>query len=286
MRVSQLRTESYTAPHRSFYQGPYEHFIFHRSKIARDLLATEPFNAGKWQALDISASDAHRTYELLNVTYVTDIPLHMDDAQWYIKPDLPWAEDHFQERVGGEPINPGKAEAYWPYHRGQGDLHKRAEKKYDHNYMERMWAQKLWDDDWWAEYSGAEMSQRFHGYRFEVGDLSSVVQQLKRDRHTRQAYLPIWFPEDTGAIAGQRVPCTLGWHFMIRDNELYLQYNMRSVEIYRHWTNDVYMAMRLAQWMCQQLDFVRPALLTMHMVSFHGFVGDTANIEKMVLPHG
>lgn len=252
--------------------------------LANDLLETEPFNAGRWQALDVSGSSIHDTYELLNVTFRMDMPQGPLDARLFILPDLPWAEDHFQERVGGKPINPGKAEAYWPYHRNAGDLHKRAEQKYDHNYMERMWCRQL------SYLTKTESTYRervdnwFSGYRFEVGDLGSVVEMLKRDPLTRQAYLPIWFPEDTGATEGQRVPCSLGYHFIIRDGKLHLQYNLRSVEVYRHFRNDVYMAVRLAQWMVwslrEEMD-LELGNLTMHMVSFHGFVGDSNQILKI-----
>ena len=32
------------------------------------------------------------------------------------KADLPWAEDHFQERVFGHPRNPGQEYKNWPYY--------------------------------------------------------------------------------------------------------------------------------------------------------------------------
>ena len=264
------------------YQSQMSAFPITRQEMAQDLLLTEPFNAGRWQALDVSGSSIHATFELLNVTLrlpmtgSTPESLAIDT-----RADLPWAEDHFQERVGGEPVNPGKAEAYWPYHNGRGELHKRENRIYDHNYMERMWCRQL---SYLTATQGtyrARVDTNFSGYRFEVGDLGSVVEQLKRDLHTRQAYLPIWFPEDTGATQGQRVPCSLGYHFIVREGRLHLQYNLRSVEVYRHFHNDVYMAVRLAQWVAEQVGVEELGWLTMHMVSFHGFVGDSDRILKI-----
>lgn len=255
-----------------------------RSDIARRLLMTEAVNYGKWQQLDISASDAHATHELLNLSVWYNMPFNMDSAQRFIEPDLPWAEAHFQERVGGEAINPGVQHAYWPYHASGADLHIRTMangKKYDHNYMERIWPTDVM--------SNFTESGEFQGYRFSVGDLNDVVDQLRRDPGTRQAYLPIWFPEDTGATEGQRVPCTLGYHFIIRDNKLHVQYNMRSCEIYRHFTNDVYMAVRLAQWVINELGYrqgskeLTTGQLTMNIVSMHGFKGDNDKIQEFIL---
>jgi thymidylate synthase len=254
-----------------------------RAFLATRLLETTPQNQGKWQQLDVSKSSVHDTYELLNVTLMYQMPQTVKGAQKHINPDLPWSEAHFQERVGRKPINPGVEHANWPYHANGADLHLK-NGMYDHNYMERMWPTdlKLQTD---LEYEVTN-GNRFTGYRFAVGDLDDVVTQLASDPGTRQAYLPIWFPEDTGATAGQRVPCSLGYHFIIRDGLLHVQYNLRSCEIYRHFTNDIYMAVRLGQWVAEQLALthnvdVKLGQLTTHVVSLHGFVGDTAKIEEL-----
>ena len=246
-----------------------------RAYLARRLLETEPVNHGKWQTLDVSQSSAHATYELLNSTLWYQMPQHLQGAVLAIKPSWPWAEDHFQERVAGYPINPGVEHENWPFHQGHVELHQHGG-KYDHNYMERMWPKLLH-----YEY-GMAKELAFQGYRFNVGDLGDVIDQLKQDRGTRQAYLPIWFPEDTGATSGQRVPCSLGYHFIIREGILHLQYNLRSCEIYRHFTNDIYMAVRLAQHVASSLeDNVTLGQLTTHIVSLHGFIADHDVIEGM-----
>lgn len=258
-------------------------FIEMRSVIAEKLLDTEPANQGKWQQLDVSASASHDTYELLNVTLWYQMQQSEQEAVSDILPDLPWAERHFQERVGGKAINPGVEHANWPYHANGAELHLKG-KIYDHNYMERFWPTDLHYD----LLTDDPMDGRsFRGYRFPVGDLQDVVEQLLENEGTRQAYLPIFFPEDTGAVDNQRVPCTLGYHFIIRNGELNIQYNMRSCEIYRHFTNDVYMAVRLAQWVRDRLVGMGGPMytlgqLTLHAVSLHGFVGDTDKIEGFI----
>jgi len=259
-------------------------FLDARAYLADRLLGTTPENHGKWQQLDVSESSLHATYELLNVTFWYQMPTTVHGAQQHIEPDLPWAENHFQERVGGKPINPGVEHANWPYHAGRVELHQNAG-RYDHNYMERIWPTDLVLDTE-LDY-GVSNGNRFTGYRFPVGDLDDVVTLLAEDSGTRQAYLPIWFPEDTGATMGQRVPCSLGYHFIIRDGIIHCQYNLRSCEIYRHFTNDIYMAVRLVQWVAEQLSMVHNievglGQLTTHVVSLHGFVGDTEKIEELL----
>jgi len=250
-----------------------------RAYLARRLLNTTPANHGKWQQLDISKSSLHATYEILNTTLWYQMPEWREGAESMIEPDLPWAEAHFQERIGGEPINPGVEHANWPYHANGAELHLK-NGIYDHNYMERIWPKQLKR----VRPSGSWLEHiPFSGYRFEVGDLNDVIALLESDPGTRQAYLPIWFPEDTGSTAGQRVPCTLGYHFIIREGVLHCQYNLRSCEIYRHFTNDIYMATRLAQHVAESLTFdVTVGQLTTHIVSLHGFVGDTKKIEELI----
>ena len=42
-------------------------FLEMRSKLINRLLETEPQNQGTWQKLDVSESELHKTYELLNL---------------------------------------------------------------------------------------------------------------------------------------------------------------------------------------------------------------------------
>lgn len=237
--------------------------------ICEALLDSEPIHPRRWQSLDVTGSPAHSTHELQQMTFHYDMPQDKASAIEAIKPDLPWAEGHFQERVAGEPVNPGNWHDKWPYHAGRESLHQQGG-KYDHNYMERMWPSGLSD----------EAGYKWDGYRFETGDLEDVVKMLQEDSSTRQAYLPIWFPEDTGATVGQRVPCTLGYHFLIRDGVLNLSYYLRSCEVRRHFTNDVYMACRLAQWVGLRVEDVsQMGNLHMSIASMHGFVGDQEWME-------
>lgn len=237
-----------------------------RTRMATYLMNTTPRDRGSWQGTKSPGS----AYELPNVIVnVPQIPT-APQAVEICKPDMPWAEDHFDERVGGVPLNPAPSYVDWPWHsKAEAEKFVREGGKFDHTYPERMWP-------WGA---GEEPFKR--GIRFSTGDLEDVVGLLKRDPHTRQAYLPIWFPEDTGAMQeGKpiRVPCTLGYHFIRNGQFLDLNYFMRSCDLTRHFHNDVYMAVRLLQRVIEELkDTTAPPYVgevTIFISNLHLFKND------------
>jgi thymidylate synthase len=114
--------------------------------------------------------------------------------------------------------------------------------------------------------------------------LDDLVTILADEPTTRQAFLPVWFPEDLIAIRdGKRVPCTLGYHFIMRGGQLHIVYYLRSCDFVRHMRDDSYMAIRLLLWVLSQCrlaapdkewDKITPGTLTQHMTSLHCFASD------------
>jgi hypothetical protein len=230
--------------------------------------------------------------ELLHVVFEWEMPEFRDQAALVTGARMPWAEDHFQERVSGEPMNPAPSEAWWPFASKKANDtnadHKSEGEAFSHTYPERMWP-KLANGGRFthSEVPGLKnfTGAPHMGIRFELGDLNDVVNQLIKSPNTRQAYLPIWFPEDTGAVHGKRVPCTLGYHFIIRDGQIDCSYFMRSTDLLRHFQDDVYLAVRLTQWIVDQLREakphypLRPGKLIFHTANMHIFDADLAMIE-------
>lgn len=215
-----------------------------------------------WQGLDVSKKPEMATFELIG--HSLEARLTQPTLQYYqsvIKPDLPWADDHFAERVCGAPLNPPPSEEWWP-HAPEGNSVFKKKGIFSHTYPERLW----------PKYD--ENGNRREGIRYFYGDLNDVVNQLKQDPFTRQAYIPLFFPEDTGNVMNERVPCTLGWHLLRTDNELNMFYYIRSVDLLRHFHNDVYMAIRLLLWFIEKLEDVKPGIFRMHMSSLHCFRND------------
>lgn len=252
-----------------------------RTALTHSLVHSAPFvNASRWQSTSIEGQENMTPKELRHVSFDMKIPEQVDELQLQVEPNLPWAEDHFQERVSGQPLNPAPSEAWWPFAVQGNRAHKMSE-AYAHTYPERMW----------PKMAGAQGSvfnnESFHGpnnwgIRFEYGDLQDVVELLAKDPYTRQAYLPIWFPEDTGVVHGQRVPCTLGYQFSMRLGRLDITYFMRSCDFVRHFQDDVYMASRLCQWVAEHLDGVYPGDLIMHITSLHIFRGDLPRLQRIL----
>ena len=265
------------------YAGDDFEMLFRR--LQADLLAVPSFNVGEWQSQKVGDHPMQHMRELLNVSFSMALPQSREQLADLTGAHLPRAEDHFRERVGGEPLNPAPSEEWWPFAQKINRDHKSEEGgKFSHTYPERMWPRFANAGE--TRPNGRRVFVPHKGIRFEYGDLNDVVDQLVRSRNTRQAYLPIWFPEDTGAVHRKRVPCTLGYHFLIRNGKLQITYYMRSCDLLRHFQDDVYMAGRLAQWVAETVtyrsgsegspDEVKVGDLIMHIVNLHVFEGDTA----------
>ena len=248
-----------------------------------------------WQATDVSKMPEAATHEVLN--YILQAQIWTEDLDLLrkdIKPNLPWADDHFLERVSGEALNPGVQWAKWPWgNKADKSRHVRMKKPnaeylgFSHTYMERYWPNNAGAYDVIGvdgnNHLGIDELPR-KGIRYDYGNLNDVVEMLRQQPLTRQAYLPVWFPEDTGNTK-VRLPCTLGYHFLMRYGFLHVTYYIRSCDIYRHMADDIYLTVRLLLWVLNQLrepmrgspnewDAVKPGMFNMNIVSLHCFKND------------
>jgi len=236
-----------------------------RHAMAEALVRAPEVDSGEWQAQQID-DPLWIAKEIVDAVFEIDVPNNVGDLASMVRPNLPWAEDHFQERVSGLPLNPPPSSEYWPYKQEGHKDHVDDAGLFSHTYPERFWPKQA------GNFVGFREVAR-KGIRYSYGDLNDVVVQLRKSPLTRQAYLPVWFPEDTGAVQGQRVPCSLGYHFLIRNDMIHMTYLIRSCDFQRHWADDVYMAARLLQWMGDQVN-AAVGTMTMWIGSFHIFVGD------------
>lgn len=244
---------------------------------------------GHWQGVTTEGKPDLVTKELLDLDASFPIPVNRRDAIISISPNMPWAEHHFLERVGGDPTNPGEEYKNWPWWQGQDDLaltegRGPTDPKFTHTYQERFW----------PRYAGESIYERDNrvanrGVRYPFGDLADVIDLLRREPQSRQAYFPIFFPEDTGAVHGGRIPCSLGYHFLLRSGLLHCWYDIRSCDAVRHFRDDLYLAVRLVQWVLEELtriedqagiippepwSSVRPGTMFFKAHSFHVHMGD------------
>jgi hypothetical protein len=228
---------------------------------------------GHWQGQDLPLDKlpAFVSREIFNHSFCYQIPVGLTMLKLQIEPNLPWADEHFGERVSGIPYNPAPSYVRWPFWQASSEQTKEVDgKKFSHTYPERFWPPGLM------------------GIRYTYGTLDAVVNLLTRQPLTRQAYLPIWFPEDTGVSHEGRVPCTLGYHFMQRGGQLHIIYPIRSCDFFRHFRDDAYMACRLALWVLEELKLKSPknwesvtiGTLTMHLFSLHIFRGEVDRLGR------
>lgn len=289
-KVTIRPTTSTETPRAYIYQaGPALYsFAEMRAQIAYALLRAPSFNRGAWQTLNVSQSVQHDTRELRNVVVLYDIPQTIPELTDDVSPDMPWADEHFGERVGRRPLNPAPSYRRWPHHNGSAERHVDGA-VFSHTYPERFWPKQANPDEimWFPNGRRAWVNT---GLRYAYGDLDDVVGQLAANPLTRQAVLPVWFPEDTGAI-DRRVPCSLSYHFQNSgDGRLDCWYSMRACDFTRHFHNDVYLAARLVQWVCAQLatrdhddniiteGSVTPGTLNLTISNLHLFEGDVDKV--------
>lgn len=241
----------------------YHNLLVHRGK---------PIHTEQWQSTDISERPEAAMRELVFESFKVQLG-HADLDLWRddLKPNLPWADLHFEsERVSGEPINPGETWKMWPWN-NSADGHRTQGEKFSHSYAERYWPTQLMPS----------------GIRFYTGDLNDVVSLLRRQPLTRQAYLPVWFPEDTGVLHGERVPCTIGYYFIHRPPYLHVHYEIRSCDFVRHFRDDCYLTLRLLLWILAELkatspEFkgIQPGIFSMFIGNLHCFEGDLYALKK------
>lgn len=234
----------------------------------------------KWQSIDIRSRPEAEMREMLGVYF--NVSMDSEDIDVYrqlINPNLPWADRHFElERISGHPINPGETWKEWPYALSADKFRK--QEVFSHSYAERYWPKRVTKSGG----PGATARRREStpmGIRYPYGDLGSVVSLLVREPLTRQAFLPVWFPEDTGVNHGERVPCTLGYHFINRNDRLNVFYPIRSCDLIRHFRDDLYLTVRLVLWVLDSCrnsseywNKITPGIFTFWCGSAHMFTND------------
>jgi hypothetical protein len=83
--------------------------------IIRDFVEkSEEVDVGEWQSTDIKGDRSKVTWELREASLHFGMTDFVVEAVRDIQPNLPWAEDHFQERISGMPLNPPPSQAWWP----------------------------------------------------------------------------------------------------------------------------------------------------------------------------
>lgn len=264
--------------------------------LCEDIKQAPIVQTKRWQGIEIGGNELMAQREMTHVHI--DIPMYGEELDLYAHDtgaELPWCDDHFEERVSGYPMNPGTEWRNWSQtKKSQGNVEGFLDErgKFNHNYMERYWPRfagqvleptnsaQEWRQRFSEQNRGGPAPTANRGIMYEYGQLIDVVELLADDPYTRQAYFPVWFPEDTGG-GSKRAPCTIGYHFLMRDDRLDVNYHIRSCDLYKHFRNDVYLTIRLQLWVLDRVRKrnpawaqVRPGRFLMQIGSLHLFKPD------------
>lgn len=267
----------------------YGGFTSAKESLSNKFKIAPEVHAQKWQGFDVSERPEANMVELLLESFrVQVVTEDLDHWRKDIPANYPWADDHFEERICGYPINPGVQWAKWPWGNKAKDSMDMGN-RFNHNYMERYWPKyagmvevpTLTAEDYAAEIEGDFQPATTHwGIREAYGDMQDLINTLAHEPDTRQAYFPMFFPEDV-KVKGRK-PCSLGYHFILRHGFFHCVYSMRSCDFYRHWADDCYLTIRLQLWIldeCRKLNpdawnDVKPGFFEMHITSLHMFTND------------
>lgn len=206
-------------------------------------------------------------YEVENFISPLKVIRDIKEAIDELNPDLEWALSHFNERVGGEPLNPPPSHEKW--NKDTEKFFMEGTQKFSHTYPERFWPKKLLPK----------------GIRFDTADLETLIQVLNQNIETRQGFFPIFFNEDvTCSVEGERVPCTLGYYFYKDFNgRLSCNYIIRSVDVIRHLHNDLFLTWLLLDWVNKSLNTpLELGKITLIAFNAHCFVNDDYTLNKRI----
>ena len=205
--------------------------------------------------------DNQNTKELVGVNFIISKPSlgKKDMLKFLFKDEADNIEEYckqeFLDRINREGLNPGNSYKIrldlW-----QSLMSKKDGEKFDYTYSERI------------------------NYCHQ---LDNAIAALKDDIHSRRAMIMIFKPEDTQESSGfaTRIPCSIDYQFLIRNNKLMVLYHIRSNDYFKHFAIDIWLANALQEYIVEQLKDTYPNLkvgsLNYYCGSFHAYNEDLSN---------
>lgn len=110
--------------------------------------------------------------------------------------------------------------------------------------------------------------------------VDGVIQELTRDRDSRRAVIAIYQSEDLFGGGGLNTPCTLNLQFLIRDNKLQLIANMRSSDVVRGLTYDLFVFTMIQEYVARRLGIALGEYFH-NAGSLHMYVDDLPLVDKL-----
>ena len=187
------------------------------------------------------------TIELMNYGFTITQPNYMQSYDYCVKSGIneQWLRTEMKSRLE-PPVNPGTAwlcnKQFWKQFLRDGC--------FSYTYSERMWFQ-----------------------------LSRVIYELSLHPNTRQAIITMYDQhQDLMNWGGRdRIPCSMHYQFLLRQEKLHLMYVMRSCDLIKFFLPDYTMAVGLLEHVADQTHN-RVGSITMVIGSLHAFQSDVEEI--------
>jgi thymidylate synthase len=220
------------------------------SEMMRDLWEMgQTVKPNSMQNKDIRADGDYYTKEIQNYVY-TLTSLQRSEFLFVMtgQKSKDWADMEFEERVDYNFENPGHA---WEHRSEVWSQFLNEEGKFDYTYNQRI-----------------------------RQSLQEILYELSNNPDTRQTWMPIFNASDTHFFGGKRrIPCSLGYFFQIRQDQVNMTYIQRSADLVTHLGNDIYLAWQMMDWVARYLHR-KPGYLTHMIFSLHSYAKDWPVLEK------
>lgn len=229
-------------------------------EVERDLFEMgTTYQSKTCQDQDVSDNPDFQTKELCGYAYMLTNFDHEDLVQMAVysgyldTPEkLNWLYQESDERLfklsgASDPANPGTA---W-------------------RYNEELWGQFIRNGVFSYSYTERWQAQ-----------LPYIIRELKERPNTRQAILTMYDRHEDMLNWGgyDRVPCSVSYQFMLREDKLVCIYNQRSCDFVKFFGADVYFTVKLMQFIASRID-KEPGQFIHFLGSLHAFAGDLKDRE-------
>jgi len=173
--------------------------------------------------------------------------INTDDKDTMPEVTLEWCKAEFKERIANHIENPGEAwklrKEVWQEFLVNG--------RFEYTYWERMRHQ-----------------------------INPVINELRKNPETRQAIIQIHNRiVDQDEMGKKRLPCSMFYHFMFRNNQLDIIYNMRSTDFATHFQNDIHLAIQMQEYIAKALN-VKSGKFIMQASSLHIYAKDWQLLKR------